>query len=99
MVARRGWRLFFDTREIERLLGLENCQFDYFSCYLATVVYDSGPPSPLQEFPKLSDAIQEYSRAWIEENDDAAKELLSDVVFRVSNSCRQAQAHCVRGGR
>ena len=75
-----GVAIVFNTREIERLLGLECCQFDYFSCYLATVVYDSGSLSLTQEFPKFSDAIQKYSRAWVEENDGAAKKCLSNVV-------------------
>ena len=75
-----GVAIVFDTREIERLLGLECCQFDYFFCYLASVVYHSGSQSLLQEFPKLFDAIQQYSLAWIEENDDAAQESLSNVI-------------------
>ena len=74
-----GVAIVFDTRKIERLLGLECCQFDYFSCYLATVVYDSDDLSLTQEFPKLTDAIQEYSRAWVESNADAAQESLNKI--------------------
>ena len=71
-----GVAIVFDTREIERLLGIEACLFDYFSCYLANVVYDSGGRSLTREFPKLSDAVQKLSQAWIVRNDDAAQDLL-----------------------
>ena len=74
-----GVAIVFDTREIEGLLGLECCRFDYFSCYLATVVYDSDGLSLTQEFPKLSDAIQKYSLAWVESDAHAAKESLNKV--------------------
>ena len=74
-----GVAIVFDTREIERLLGIECCRFDYFSCYLATVVYDYGDLSLTQEFPRLSDAIQKYSQAWVEGEDGAALELLNNV--------------------
>ena len=73
-----GVAIVFDTAKIERLLVLENCQYDYFSCYLATVVYDSGL-SLGRDFPEFSDAIQEFSQSWIKRNDDAAQKTLRVV--------------------
>ena len=74
-----GVAIVFQTSGIERLLDRECSLFDYFSCYLATVCYDSDGLSLTHEFPQLSDAIQKYSRAWAEMEDDSSEELLRTI--------------------